>query len=215
MEWSQTCGFQTFDVFDTVPCIPFQPLQWARPPVAPPSLIHWCQWPWPVMRLLTFWGVWPFTPPLVSWNHTCISLWSTLSTLSAPFHQSHSTTHCRGGPPTAPPTWLCLSTLLEGLGQAGSEKSCITTTSCVCCGTLGMLEWSVTWLLIYSNCECIFYECFLGWTDERMDDLFMIQHQMLCTRKHHSVMISYAQDNKEGVISGTASTGELSGLQVN
>jgi hypothetical protein len=27
MELSQACGFHMFDVFDTVPCIPFQPLQ--------------------------------------------------------------------------------------------------------------------------------------------------------------------------------------------
>lgn len=33
MERSQTYGFH---VFDTVPVIPFQPLQWSCPPIAPP-----------------------------------------------------------------------------------------------------------------------------------------------------------------------------------
>jgi hypothetical protein len=33
MECSQTCGFHMFDVFDTVPFIPFQPLEWTHPPI--------------------------------------------------------------------------------------------------------------------------------------------------------------------------------------
>jgi hypothetical protein len=32
MEWYQTPGSRVFDVFDTVPFIPFQPLLWAGPP---------------------------------------------------------------------------------------------------------------------------------------------------------------------------------------
>jgi hypothetical protein len=41
MELSQTCGFYMFDVFDTAPLIPFHPLQWACPPIAPPTSLLW------------------------------------------------------------------------------------------------------------------------------------------------------------------------------
>ena len=37
MERGQTFGFHTLDVFDTIPFIPFPPLQCARPPIAPPT----------------------------------------------------------------------------------------------------------------------------------------------------------------------------------
>ena len=42
MDWNQTLGFHMFDVFDTVPLIPFKPLQWACLPIAPPTSLHWC-----------------------------------------------------------------------------------------------------------------------------------------------------------------------------
>ena len=32
---------QTWFLFDTVPFIPFQPLQSAHPPIAPPTSLHW------------------------------------------------------------------------------------------------------------------------------------------------------------------------------
>ena len=38
MERRQMCSFH---VFDTVPQIPFQPLQCSRPPIAPPTSLLW------------------------------------------------------------------------------------------------------------------------------------------------------------------------------
>ena len=48
LEWNRRngvkCYCHMFDVFDTLPFISFQPLQWASPPIAPPTSLLWPIW---------------------------------------------------------------------------------------------------------------------------------------------------------------------------